>query len=322
MRHHPKLNRGFTLFEVMLSMLVIFVFLMGLVKFLNVQKQAIVLKEDKQQLQHIKDALLAYAVSYGRLPCPANSNGKDERNVSANNSKSCGVTNVGKSQKTGRDEMTSSDERQQLRVVVGELPYKDLQVPRTDRYGNPYVYVVTLHYADFESPTAKFGLFKDPTPLYKEKISGRPLYNLLTPKKDIPIQDNKKQFWDSGRCANASLNTSRLLRPTFTQCSKGGIRLIEKNAEGSETTAFDNMTFAVISLGKNGVGVDRNSSEFKNIKRDNNGKFVNPNNDGSRNDANRTIIIKDHQSSGFDDLVVWGGSYELAELLLKAGTLP
>lgn len=302
------------MFEVSLSFLIVFFVLIGMVKLLNLHKQASVIKEEKQQLQHIKNALLAYAVSYGRLPCPANSNGKDERNVGASNSKSCGVNNVGKSKKSGRREMTPSDARQQHRVVVGELPYKDLQVPRTDRYGNPYVYVVTLHYADFESPSAKFGRFKDPTPLLSDKVSGKPARNL--------IQDNKKQFWDSGRCANAPLNTSRLLRPTFTQCSKGGVRLIEKASDGSEATAFDNMVFAVVSLGKNGVGVDRNSSEFKNIKRNNNGQFLNTNNAGSRNDANRTVIIKDHQSSSFDDLVVWGGSYELAELLLKAGTLP
>lgn len=314
--YNLKLNKGFTLFEVALSILIVFFVLIGMVKLLNVHKQASVIKEDKQQLQRIKNALLAYAVSYGRLPCPANSNGKDERNVGANNSKSCGVNNVGQSKQSGKDKMTSSDGQQQRRVVVGELPYKDLQVSRTDRYGNPYMYAVTLHYADFESPTAEFGRFKDPTPLPSNKVSGRPARNL--------IQGNKQQFWDSGRCANVTLNSSstRTIRPTFTQCSKGGVRLIEKRANGSENVVFDDMVFAVISLGKNGVGVGRNTSEFKNIKRDGNGQFINPNNPGRQNNANRQVFIKDSTSPKFDDQVIWASPYELAELLFKAGTLP
>lgn len=312
--YHFRRKRGFTLFEVMLSTFIIFLVLMGVVKLLNIHKQASIFKEDKQQLQHIKDALLAYAVSYGRLPCPANANGQDERNVTTN-TKSCGVSNVGKSKQSGRDKMTPSDAQQQRRVVVGELPYKDLQVPRTDRYGNPYVYIVTLHYADFESPTAEFGRFKDPTPLPSNKVSGKPSNNL--------IQDNKKQFWDSGRCANAPLNqlSANTLRPTFTHCSKGGVRLIEKQSNGSDRTAFDEMAFAVISLGKNGVDVQRNTPEFENIK-NSNGGFVNPNNAGSRNDSNRRVIIKDTPSSGFDDRIIWASPYELSSLLMRAGMLP
>lgn len=292
-------------------MLVVFVFLMGMVKFLNVQKQAIVLKEDKQQLQYIKEALLAYAVSYGRLPCPADANGKDERNTDTSTAKSCGINGVGRPTDWlgGGDK---PDENWQRRVVVGELPYKDLQVPRTDRYGNPYVYVVTLHYADFEHPTEERGRFRDPTPIPHKKISGR----------------SKDQTGDNSelkRCDNALSRTNypnNTLRPTFTNCSKGGVRLIEKASNGTETIAYDDMVFAVITLGENGQNVGSDSSEFKNTKRNNKGKFVNANTSGNQNDSNRKVFIKDSQSSGFDDQVVWASPYELAQYLLSAGTLP
>lgn len=312
----PNANRGFTLLEVMLSTLVVFVFLMGMVKFLNVQQQAITLKEDKQQLQYIKEALLAYAVSYGRLPCPANSNGEDERNASTNNSKSCGVNNVGVVG-SGSTNIRSASVNEQRRVVVGELPYKDLQVPRTDRYGNAYVYVVTLHYADFEHPTEDFGRFRDPTPFPQSKVSGLPTFNLL--------DGTKEKAWRTGRCLNALSRTNypnNTLRPTFTNCSKGGVRLIEKALNGTEIVAYNDMAFAVITLGENGQNVSNGSSEFKNTKRNNNGQFVNANTSGNQNDSNREVFIKDSQSSGFDDQVVWASPYELAQYLLSAGTLP
>ena len=64
-------HKGFTLVELAIVMVVIGVLLGGLIIPLTVQQDASKRRETKQLLQDVHDALLGFAATNGRLPCPA-----------------------------------------------------------------------------------------------------------------------------------------------------------------------------------------------------------------------------------------------------------
>lgn len=69
--------RGFTLVEIAITLLIVTLLLTGLVPTLSSQIEQRNINDTRKQLDEIQQALIGYAVSYGRLPCPAMSNGTE-----------------------------------------------------------------------------------------------------------------------------------------------------------------------------------------------------------------------------------------------------
>ncbi|HEX5338632.1 MAG TPA: prepilin-type N-terminal cleavage/methylation domain-containing protein [Gallionella sp.] len=118
-RHDPELQRGFSLVEMSIVLLIISLLLAGLLPTLSGQVEQRRLSETRKYMDEARDALLGYAIANKHLPCP-DSNGD------------------------GLAEATCTTVASQ----VGTLPYKDLGVADKDAYGNALVYAVTKEFAD------------------------------------------------------------------------------------------------------------------------------------------------------------------------------
>ncbi|MBI5889368.1 MAG: prepilin-type N-terminal cleavage/methylation domain-containing protein [Nitrosomonadales bacterium] len=72
-------NRGFTLVEIAIVILIVTLLLTGLIPTISSQIEQRQTNETRKQLDEIRDSLLGFAVTQGRLPCPASdtSNGKE-----------------------------------------------------------------------------------------------------------------------------------------------------------------------------------------------------------------------------------------------------
>ena len=120
-RHNPAQQRGFTLLEMAVVLVIVGLLLGGLLPVISGQMDQQRRNETRKYMDEVRDALLGYAISTAnkRLPCP-DSNGD------------------------GTAEAACSTVAQQ----VGTLPYKDLGVAEKDAYGNVLVYAVTREFAD------------------------------------------------------------------------------------------------------------------------------------------------------------------------------
>lgn len=70
-RSNPSLQRGFSLLEMAVVMVILGLLLGGLLGPLSEQRKNKLQTQAKQQLIDIESALLGYAAAYGKLPCPA-----------------------------------------------------------------------------------------------------------------------------------------------------------------------------------------------------------------------------------------------------------
>lgn len=68
-----KANRGFTLIELMMVMLILTILVTGMAIPLTTQIVMRRYEETRRQLEEAKDALMGFAAAHGRLPCPASS---------------------------------------------------------------------------------------------------------------------------------------------------------------------------------------------------------------------------------------------------------
>lgn len=274
-------QQGYTLFELAMVLLIVSVISTGVIGLMTTYSKGQKRQTEKSELATIKSAIILFVIQHGRLPCPdingdGNMGGQNTSNVN-----SCGVSPL------ASDATASLND--QHRVVTGYLPYKDLGVAGKNQYGHPFQYVVTLHYADVDSNATPSGRFKDPTPM--------------------PTQQASAVFQPQSRCTNPAPRSGQL-RPSFSACSKGGVDIQIKSAQGALQTVYEDMPFVVISLGKNGTN-QPTATEQMNIKT------------GSAPSAqNRTVVFKDQSDLAFDDALTWETSGILALRLLEAGILP
>lgn len=275
-------QQGYTLFELAMVLLIVSVISVGTIRLMAVYTKNQKHQTEKSELANIKSAIIQFAIQNGRLPCPdTNGDGNMGDGSNVANVNSCGVNPLG-----GDAASSLSDQR---RVVAGLLPFNDLGVAGKNQYGKPFHYVVTLHYADIDTNNIASGRFKDPTPM--------------------PTQQASAVYQSQSRCSNP-LPRPGQLRPSFSACSKGGVDIKIKTAQGAMQTVYEDIPFVVISLGKNGVN-QPTATEQMNIKA------------GSTSlTENRTVVLKDDSAPAFDDALIWETSGVLALHLLKAGILP
>jgi prepilin-type N-terminal cleavage/methylation domain-containing protein len=78
-----KASNGFTLVEIAIVMLIITLLLTGLVPTISSQIEQRQANETRKQLDEIQQALIGYALAYGRLPCPASATSNGAENFVA-----------------------------------------------------------------------------------------------------------------------------------------------------------------------------------------------------------------------------------------------
>lgn len=119
-------DSGFTLVEMAIVLMIVGLLLGGLIPTLSAQMESQRINETRKSLAEIQEALVGFALTNGRLPCPANpaiatgqAGAGTERTPPCTGSNSAGV-----------------------------LPWTTLGVNETDAWGYRYTYHVSSDYAD------------------------------------------------------------------------------------------------------------------------------------------------------------------------------
>ena len=125
-------ERGFTLVELAIVLVIIALLTSGLLMGITAQRASAENSDAQRQLDNIREALLGFAMSKGRLPCPADpalNTGIEDR---TNDTSQCNRVD---SLKNG---------------IFGVVPWTTLSLPETDPWGRRFTYYVN---ADFTKPT-------------------------------------------------------------------------------------------------------------------------------------------------------------------------
>jgi prepilin-type N-terminal cleavage/methylation domain-containing protein len=129
-----RFNTGFTLLEMAVVLLIVGLLLSGLLPTLSAQAEQQRIADTRKQMNEIRDALLGFAVSKGRLPCPADGTLTSENNAGLELTAGSGVA------------MVCSSNR-------GVVPWVTLGMNETDAWGRRYSYRITSTFADGEDGT-------------------------------------------------------------------------------------------------------------------------------------------------------------------------
>lgn len=137
-------NKGFSLLEMAIVLTIVGLLMSGLIPSISGQIEQQHRSETRKQLDDIRQALYGFAISNGRLPCPADgtipsvaglANGAGQEKIS------CAASANG-----------------------GVLPWVTLGVSETDAWGRRFTYRVTPDFADAISTTTYAGCAPNQTP--------------------------------------------------------------------------------------------------------------------------------------------------------------
>ncbi len=143
--HHAQ---GYSLIELSICLVIIALLAGGLLGTLGQQRELAAMQEAQRQLDNARDTLLAYAMTQGRLPCPARAN-LPEGQADA-----------------GREDCSLSGH--------GVLPWATLGLPQTDPWGMRYTYYAhSLFTAPVTAGTlASFNLASEGNANIREVLGG------------------------------------------------------------------------------------------------------------------------------------------------------
>lgn len=132
---------GFTLLEMAIVLMIVGLLLGGLMPTLSAQMESRRINETRISMGEIQDALMGFAISNGRLPCPADP-------TIATGQTGSGVERV--------PPCINSNS-------AGVLPWATLGLDETDAWGNRYTYRVSSDFADAVG-SATYGCTPSPAP--------------------------------------------------------------------------------------------------------------------------------------------------------------
>lgn len=120
----PAQHGGFSLVELTIVLVIVALLAGGLMFGLSGQREQIQSKEARQQLETIREALIGYAMTNGRLPCPAPAN----------------LPNTDPAAGRTRTPPCADDLR------FGVVPWVTLGLSETDPWGNRFTYFVSAKF--------------------------------------------------------------------------------------------------------------------------------------------------------------------------------
>ncbi len=134
----PRRQVGFSLIELAIVLVVVALLSGGLLMSLSGQQDRVLQKEAEDQQALIRETLLGFAITYGRLPCPADP---------ALNSAAGG--NEALQQCTPAPHRAScAAGDQQCALKAGVLPWRTLGLKEIDTWGNRITYLASYDFAD------------------------------------------------------------------------------------------------------------------------------------------------------------------------------
>ena len=132
----PHIQRGFTLAELAISMIIIALLIGGLLGPIGRQVDQSRVNTTQRQLDDIKESLLGYAVVHRRLPCPdLDGDGVENRVASGVCGTAAGTI-----------------------VLLGTLPWATLNVPEADAWNTRFGYSVSNEFSVAASPSPPSGV--------------------------------------------------------------------------------------------------------------------------------------------------------------------
>ena len=220
MTHRLHRQSGFTLIELAMVLFIVTLLIGGMLLPLSAQTEIRGRQEPDRALVNIREALLGFAVTNGRLPCPAVASIPAGTTVSglqagqeattpagANGPCACTTAVSGIAGIVGAGAVACSVASPDTDSVGGVLPWATLGLPETDAWGRRYTYRVGTQFARLATGQTTFGS--------------------CTP--------------------SATVQTA-----AFALCSIGAISVSTAAAGG--TTVSSGVPVIVISHGKNGLG--------------------------------------------------------------------
>jgi prepilin-type N-terminal cleavage/methylation domain-containing protein len=127
--NHSRRERGFTLTELAIVLLIVAVLLGGLLMPLSARIDMRNVAQTEQTLADIRDALIGFAAANGRLPCPAP------------------ATTASGAAEAGMEATTGSGSALACAEEAGVLPWATLGVVETDAWNRRFSYRVTDDFA-------------------------------------------------------------------------------------------------------------------------------------------------------------------------------
>lgn len=242
-------------------------------------------QETEKALADIREALIGFAVTYGRLPCPANPNLNTSDATAGmevvdnpSSPTSCGdITVAG---------VTSKE--------AGVLPWKTLGVSETDAWGRRFTYRVTADFADTSATT--------PTPLATcTPGSSTASFNL---------------------CAQGNISVRSTLSTSAENCTSG---TANANCYPALVLSHGrNGTGAFSTTGQQvGILTEAGQNERINILGNSDGNAATrASSTDSYAFVNATPTQGDDPTTRFDDLLVWVPPTILFNRMVSAGKLP
>jgi prepilin-type N-terminal cleavage/methylation domain-containing protein len=159
-------ERGFSLIELAVVLMIVGLLLGGLLMPLASQRDLESIRTTEKALNDIRDVLLGFAAANGRLPCPAPT-GIASGGTGAGLEATTAV--LGTTVTTGPCGCTTAtsgiaaaggvtcDETTPTGSISGVLPWATLGIPETDAWGNRYTYRVNTRFARAAASQTVFG---------------------------------------------------------------------------------------------------------------------------------------------------------------------
>ncbi len=164
----PARYKGFTLVEMAVVLLVVGLLMSGLLGGVSLQQENRRLTETRGAMEQAREALLGYALTHNRLPCPADGSLPETHPFA------------------GR-EQTGRDAQGRCLALQGVLPWADLGLKQTDGWGRRYTYRVSAAFTECQGPVVTPPGNPPVTPAGCLAAStacgiasGRPCFSLLT----------------------------------------------------------------------------------------------------------------------------------------------
>lgn len=137
---NTRSHAGFSLVELTIVLVIVALLAGGLMFGMTGQREQLQNKEAHQQLDFIRDALLGFAMSNGRLPCPA-----DPTLVAGAGDEAAQQCIVGRGHVAPYACIASDF---QCAREYGALPWRALGLPESDVWGNRFTYFVGYEFSD------------------------------------------------------------------------------------------------------------------------------------------------------------------------------
>lgn len=229
-------SRGFTLTEMAMAVVILALLLFAAMVPFSTQIDVRNVAETRRTMDSIKDTLIGFAQTNGRLPCPAN-----------------GSTRAGTIDSTTWPTAFAAGAEQwdpvnnQCYAALGVVPWTTLGVPETDSWGRRFTYRVTPAFAD--------GVTLPAGPTWQARLNNTGMGN-FSPAQSMPgLLSPANQ---NPTCPATSGTPPYVLLPSptlssFALCSLGDITLFTRTVSAA-TPLGTSLPLVFISHGKNGWG--------------------------------------------------------------------